>query len=123
MFRHNLPALEQNACDPTSRTDPAGRRVQTIERDSDIRHLAAELATVRRSELNLCNDLKATTDLDTNGGETNSGEAELIYVGRIGPTDAAIEACRVSCRSEMMLSVRIIGWPEIRLGILRIASP
>ena len=57
------------------RRDPAGRGAQTIERDSDIRRLAAELTTLRRYGPDLCL------------GHVGLSSSTL-YVGRVGLSDA-----------------------------------
>ena len=82
-------ALEQKVADLTARLgarrrDPAGRGAQTIERDADIRRLAAELATLRRFGLDVCIGHYVTTDPDP---DSDGAEAESVYVGRIGLTD------------------------------------
>lgn len=63
----------------TRRRDPAGTGAQTIERDADIRRLAAELATLRRFGLDVCIGHYATAGA--------CGGAERTYVGRIGLID------------------------------------
>ncbi|MGN0102240.1 MAG: RNA polymerase recycling motor ATPase HelR [Dietzia sp.] len=63
------------------RRDPAGRGAQTIERDTDIRRLVAELATLRRFGLDLCIGHFATARARSTGAGS-----ETVYVGRIGLT-------------------------------------
>ncbi|MEW1936393.1 RNA polymerase recycling motor ATPase HelR [Dietzia maris] len=76
------------------RRDPAGRGAQTIERDADIRHLVAELATLRRFGLDVCIGHYAVAMSDPAAPDSHhpdhhqTGSAR-VYVGRIGLTDAA----------------------------------
>ena len=60
------------------RRDPAGSGAQTIERDADIRRMAAELSTLRRFGLDLCIGHFAT-----------AAEPDPVYVGRIGLLDSS----------------------------------
>ncbi|MFJ5871820.1 hypothetical protein ACIQD2_11810 [Dietzia maris] len=76
------------------RRDPAGRGAQTIERDADIRHLVAELATLRRFGLDVCIGHYAVAMSDPAAPASHHPDAHQtgpapVYVGRIGLTDAA----------------------------------
>ena len=71
------------------RRDPAGRGAQTIERDSDIRRLVAELATLRRFGLDVCIGHYAVAISDPAATSPTAPEAAPVYVGRVGLTDAA----------------------------------
>ncbi|AWH93916.1 RNA polymerase recycling motor ATPase HelR [Dietzia lutea] len=80
--------LAEKVADLSARLDarrrgPAGRGAQTIERDTDIRRLAADLTTLRRFGLDVCIGHYATAR------EQSTGRGpETVYVGRIGLTDA-----------------------------------
>ncbi|MBB1033959.1 AAA family ATPase [Dietzia sp. CQ4] len=70
------------------RRDPAGTGAQTIDRDADIRRLVAELTTLRRFGLDLCIGHVAFT-----------GDADPVYVGRIGLIDPTGTPLLVDWRS------------------------
>jgi len=89
-------SLEQSIADLSDRLDaerkaPGGTGQEALDRDLEVHRLTARLRTLRRFGLDLCLGRMVGT------GET--GDAEPVYVGRLGLTDSAGRRLLVDWRS------------------------
>src|SRR3954453_14745456 len=86
-------SLEQSIADLTDRLDaerraPGGIGQEALDRDLEVHRLTARLRTLRRFGLDLCLGLLV-----------GAGDAEPVYVGRLGLTDPAGRRLLVDWRS------------------------
>ena len=89
-------SLEQSITDLSDRLDaqrkaPGGSGTEALERDQEIHRLTARLRLLRRFSLDLCLGRMVAAD--------GPGDAEPVYVGRLGLTDSTGRRLLVDWRS------------------------